>query len=62
MSDLPHAIGHMQQRVQCTRCQAHRDLTLAARCFVCGGYTYTCVEPTAGDRQVEAPPEQRTGT
>ena len=26
----------MRHRVQCRRCNAHRDLTKAPRCFVCG--------------------------
>jgi hypothetical protein len=26
----------MHQRVACLRCSAHRDLTLSARCLVCG--------------------------
>ena len=40
----------MRHRVQCRRCNAHRDLTKAPRCFVCGAEAYDDVKPTAGDR------------
>lgn len=36
-------------RVQCGRCGAHRDKTIAPSCLVCGAVTYSVVAPTAGD-------------
>lgn len=40
----------MTHRVECRRCTAHRDLTIAPRCFVCGAEACDDVVPSAGDR------------
>lgn len=42
----------MRRRVQCDKCKAHRDLTIAPNCFVCGHARSTDVVPTAGDLEV----------
>lgn len=42
-------IGGMRQRVECARCKAHRDLTIAPICMVCGAARCSPVSPTAGD-------------
>ena len=39
----------MRQRVSCCRCQAHRDLTIAPRCLVCGFVGFVCVTPSPAD-------------
>jgi hypothetical protein len=36
-------------RVACTRCDAHRDISIAPRCLVCGAFIYKVVAPKQGD-------------
>lgn len=43
----------MTDRVACRRCGAHRDLTIAPRCLVCGAEAYGRVLPTPGDLVVD---------